>query len=147
MTSSFELKDPPEAAIFEVINIAIRSPEAKDKNLIMATWLKGNYYGSPLFGLMPQALYFEEYAKFIYQILNTPGVEIRIACDQGNPHWVVGFAVFRGPDLYWVYVKRDFRRRGIAALLLKDKGIKNVKSLTRIGRTIAEQKRLIFNPL
>lgn len=130
------------------IEIIIRQDSPDDRNFIFATWLRGNYYGCSYFRQMPQDVYYRQYSNIISNALrpeNHP--EIQIACDQGRPFWIAGFSVSQGPNLYWVYVKKDYRSRGIASLLLKDKPITTVKNLTDIGRTIAIKKGLIFNPL
>jgi len=128
------------------INIVIRDPMPADKNLIMSTWLKGNYYGNSYFWYIPQDLYFQEYAKVISNILFDPKVKVIVACDEQNPSWLVGYAVIKNEALYWIYVKRDYREKGIAKLLLNNVEIKVVKSVTKIGKPIAEKKKLIFNP-
>ena len=126
--------------------IIIRSVLAEDKNLIMATWLKGNYYGNPYFWNVPQDIYFKEYAKIITAILFTPGVEALIACDESNPSFVLGFSVFKDDAIHWVYVKRDYRMAGIAKMLLGHREFKTIKSITRQGRFLAEKHGLVFNP-
>lgn len=134
------------------IKIVIREVRAEDHHFILATWLKGNYFGNPYFRLMPQELYFEEYARYLTECVLSPlhpegRAEIQIACDERNPSWVVGFSVSRSNTLYWIYVKRDYRRRGIARLLISQKPISTVKAMTKVGRVIADKHRLIFNPL
>lgn len=130
----------------EVAKVIIRQANASDKNVIMSSWLKGQHYGNAYYTAIPAHIFYEVYAETIKGILARPGVQITIACDEGNPEWVVGYAVFKAPDLYWVYVKKDYRGEGIARLLLKGHRITTVKAITKPGLAIARLKGLTFNP-
>lgn len=126
--------------------IIVRPATGDDKNFILSTWLKGNYYGNSYFSQIPQDLYFKEYAKHILEILSAPEVRADVACDELTPGWIVGFCVYKRQTLYWVHVKKDYRAKGIATLLLKGKQIEVTKGTSRVGRAITEAKRFIFNP-
>lgn len=128
------------------ITVVIRMAELEDKNFILSTWLKGNYYANPYFGIIPQDLYFREYGKHVMEVLYSPRVTVRVACDQASPGWIVGFAVYEGHALHWIHVRRDYRGRGIAKLLLKDVPITETRGITRRGREILRNKDIIFNP-
>lgn len=130
----------------EAIKVVTRQVLPDDKNLIMQTWLKGNYYGTH-FGNMPSALYYQEYADHIKRILFDPEVQVTVACADTHSDFIVGFSVYKRNTLYWIYVKRDYRRKGIARLLLKGQNISVVKALTYLGRVIADRKGLAYNPL
>jgi GNAT superfamily N-acetyltransferase len=125
----------------------LRAPTPADKNFILATWLKGQYWGSTYFRQIPKDEYFRDYPATIISILSTPGAELLIACDRARPEWIVGFSVLKGSALYWIHVRKDYRGKGIGRLLLGGHEIKTVKALTKIGRTIAMKKGLTFNPL
>lgn len=126
--------------------IVIRKPCPNDKDFILSAWLKGNYYGNSYFRQIPPDIYYREYADEIMRILNQPGVEIDIACDESYTQWIVGFSVTQNENLYWIHVKRDFRCRGVGKLLLANRIISTVKSTTKVGHAIAQNKGLIFNP-
>lgn len=130
----------------EELKIVTRPAKKTDKDFILSTWLKGNYYGNNYFWYIPQEIYFNEYAKVITSILFNPEVEINVACDKTNPAWIAGYAVLKRDSIYWIYVRRDYRNTGIATLLLKGREINFVKSITRISKPIAERKFLVFNP-
>lgn len=128
------------------VKIIIRSAVPNDKNFILSTWLKGQRYGNNQFNEIPEEIYFVEHAKVINRIIFTPGVQILVACAQNQPNWIVGFAVLSDESIYWLHVKKDYRMRGVAKLLVGDRQIKSVKALTRMGLIISKRKRLIFNP-
>lgn len=131
----------------ENVKIVIRPAELNDKSFIMATWLRGNYYGNPFFNFMPPDLYYKLYAILITDILFSDETRIDIACGENAPEWIVGFIVYTGPILHWAYVKVDYRNRGIANMLCKEKGITTSSSTTKSGQAIIRKKGLIFNPL
>lgn len=120
--------------------------DVMDRNFIISTWLKGQRFGNYHYSDVPQDIYFKEYGAVIECIMNIPGLEIKIACDELRPDWIGGFAVMKDDVLYWIYTRSDFRNRGIAKLLVSDRKIKTVQALTRIGRSIAISHGLIFNP-
>lgn len=135
----------------DTLQIVVRPVKPEDHNFIFSAWLKGQYFGNSYFRQIPQDLYFEGYARTIAELLSPfhpeGPVTIRIACDEGSPEWISGFSVSRGNDLYWVYVKENFRRQGIATLLIESENIKTAKSTTKAGRAFMDKKGIIFNPL
>lgn len=131
--------------MLDEIKVVIRPPQESDKGFIMQRWLMGQYYGCSYFEHIQADLYYKYYTRVIKDILSNPEVKATVACDEQNPEWILGFAIF-DDSIYWVHVKRDFRQRGIAKLLLKDHDFKVVKSTTRIGHAITKHKGLIFNP-
>ena len=65
-----------------------------------------------------------------------------VACFKDDPNVIVGYECHTNDHLDFIYVKPDFRRQGIAKLLLP-KNIKTYTSLvTNIGKLIADQKNL-----
>lgn len=131
----------------EATKIVLRSPVAADRNFVLSTWLKGQRWGDPQFSVAPHSTYFREHSERIVQILATPGVRLTIACDKDNPEWIVGFAVFRGPELFWMHVRPDYRRQGIGWLLLDGQDITTVRGWTRLGAKIAKDHGFTLKPL
>lgn len=131
----------------ESVKIIIRAASPNDKSFIMASWLKGNYYNHPYFGLMPADIYFKEYASHISGIFSDENTRIDIACDSNQPNWIVGFIVFTGSAVHWIYTKKDYRNKGIARLLSKDKAFTQSTSVTKPGQAIMKKMGLIFNPM
>lgn len=128
------------------IRIGLRGPNPGDRSFIMATWLKGQYFGNPYFRQIPQDLYFREYAEVIKKILFMKTIVCNVACDEANPDWIVGFSILSEDSIYWMHVKAPFRRRGVAKLLVAGHKITTVKALTKVGQTIAQNHDLTFNP-
>ncbi len=138
----------------EAIQVVVRPAELEDQAFILSSWLRGQRFGNAYpthlmpfyFERVPSDAYYEGYKEVINRIVCMPGMLVDVAADIKNRNWVVGFAVYRTPDLYWVFVKPEFRKQGIANLLLKDKGIQVAKSTTKVGYAIGQKKGLVFNP-
>lgn len=125
-----------------------RDGKPDDENMILATWVQGLYHSNqnePWFASVPQYIFNEEYRKIIKQLLAKPGIEKRIACLNEDEDVVLGYAIFEGDTLHWVYVKSSWRRLGIARNITPKK-IKWYTHLTPIGRSIAQTNQFIFNP-
>lgn len=130
----------------EGISVVLRDfvPET-DRNFVLATWINGQRYGNPYFKSIEQEAYFKHFGAHIRKIVDDGRNTIGIACSQSDPRWIAGFCVSRGPELYWIHVRDGFRNRGIAKLMLPQ-GIRIVKSLTKIGSSIAKRKGFPFDP-
>lgn len=131
----------------ETIKIAVRPANPTDRGFVMSNWLRGQRFGCEYFHRMDQAAYYEQHGNLVTTILGTPGTQVDVASDENAPLWAVGFAVTRGEELYWIFVKRDFRHRGIATLLLKGKEITRVRATTTLGLSIVKQKHLTYVPI
>lgn len=75
--------------------------------------------------------YHREMARLFDRLL--PKASARVACDEEDPDTLLGFAVFTGPELHFVYVKQDFRRGGVATRLLAGLPITRFTFLTHAG--------------
>ena len=124
------------------LNIIIRPYKAvQDEALIYSTWRNGMFYGNKINKKKKADQFFSEFTNKIKIILSNS--DVRIACMQDTPQVIVGYCVYTGDHLHWVYVKPDpFRKKGIATLLVP-KHIKTVPwELTKIGEEIARKKNL-----
>ncbi len=63
-----------------------------------------------------------------------------------DPDFLLGYSLLSGKTLDYIFIKPDYRKQGLAKLLLKNKIITNVnkENLTRIGYAIVEEHRLQF---
>jgi hypothetical protein len=128
------------------VRIIVRTPMPEDLNFILATWLKGNYFGNSNSKKIAPEKYYQEEAERITGLLALPGIDVSIACDESKPEWIAGFSVTHSGTIHWIYIRKYFRKQGIAKLLLKDKDIKSFSAITKIGKAIAEKKGLNFRP-
>lgn len=79
--------------------------------------------------------------RHIKYILGEPDTKVRIACLKEDPDIILGYSVINKTNLEWVYVKEDYRNKGIATLLTKQAKTISIPA-TRLGEKIAKQKNL-----
>jgi len=127
--------------------IVIRPCTADDKDIVLATWLRGQYWGSEYWSRMEQDEFFDKYADYVKDLICKPNTMIDVACMADAPTVVLGYIAYNDQTLYWSYVKRDYRKQGIANLLLKNMDFEKYSGDTRVGHAIAKKKGLRFDPL
>ncbi len=122
------------------VKIVLRAfiPES-DSACIFTTWRNSAYYGSGGHGESANR-FFKKHTAVMKDILRVASV--RIACLEDHPDTIIGYSVYTGNHLDWIYVKVDFRCKGIGSLLMP----KNIESVTdpvtKIGHAIFEKKKL-----
>lgn len=125
--------------------IAFREANPDDKSFIFATWLRGLRYGNDWFELIEKATYFRVYHAALERLL-TSGVTIKVACLKDEPNVILGYAVYKGNRLDWVFVKKSWRGIGICHDLVPEE-IRKVSHLTKTGRALlAKRSYLVFDP-
>ncbi len=125
------------------IKILVREPQPEDINFILSTMLKGLYYGSRFWSLVDQDAFFSNYEPFIKQMMlsNT----IKVACLEEDPDVILGYSLFKQSNLHFIFVKKSYRKLGIAKLLYP-KDTETVSHLTDMGDSIRKKLNLKFNP-
>lgn len=125
----------------------IRPYQESDKAFIMATMLRGLYYGNSWFSMIPKDIFMNNYKKVIEALITRNLVTI--ACLPDEPDVILGYSLVNGDfsKLHWVYVKQDFRKMGIGKSLVPET-VKVVTHMSEQGKLIKDSKHLtwIFNP-
>lgn len=128
--------------------ITFRPYQITDCNFILATWMKGNYYGSDWFKEIEKKSYYNNYSRYVQKILLKPSVIIAIACLKENPDIILGYSVTEevsGKNIvHFVYVKDEWRKIGIAKDILPKK-IDIITSMTKIAKKL-KPKKTVFDP-
>lgn len=135
--------------------ISIRDYDPKqDHNFILATWLRGLYYGDSWFSIIPKNLFMVNYHAALERLLSGP-VTIKVACLREEPNVILGYSVTRKLALGehvvgvldWVFVKSAWRKIGIAKALVPS-NVEACSHLTKSGLAIMRQKKpsMVFNP-
>jgi GNAT superfamily N-acetyltransferase len=132
--------------------IDFRSGTLGDHAFVFSSWLKSYRKGAwgechPL----PER-YFKLEHDVIERIMRN--CEVMIACDPEDAEHLFGYIVFRRQadfiTIDWVYVKKPFRKLGIAARLIefavKKNTVTEVSHLTESGEYITRKYGFIFNP-
>ena len=135
--------------------ISIRDYNSTDRNFILATWLRGMYYGDTMFSHIPKNIFMENYHRILERFLLAPGVIIKIACLKDEPEVILGYSVSRKLQhgeadvvvLDWMFVKSAWRKIGIGKLLIPNR-VNACTHLTKVGLAILKTKlpNVIFNP-
>ena len=125
----------------------IRDMKEEDKNFILATFLRGLYYGDSWFSLIPKEIFMVNY-KPVAEALLLKGV-VKIACLKEEPDVILGYSIMSNnyQVVHWVYVKNSWRQKGIATTLLPQYP-GSVSHLTALGRKLLSKFKstVIFNP-
>jgi hypothetical protein len=83
-------------------------------------------------------LFYKEASEYIAALLKDPEAKIRIACLSDDPDMLLGWSLMRGDHLEFVYVKIDYRRKGIGRILTHDVRMFSPPQ-TKIGKSLAEK--------
>ncbi len=110
-----------------------------DNPCIYATWRNSSHFSSTVpRGTNESKIFFRAQTQKIKDILRKASV--KIACGGDDPTFIVGYSVVTQKHLNWIYVKVDYRNRGIGTMLMP-KDIETVTDcLTKIGTIIAKKK-------
>lgn len=123
------------------------NPET-DSGMVYASWRNALWYdeGNKLLEAGRSADFFSDATKRIKAVVDNPKTVVKIATLSDDPDFIVGYTVMEATHLLWVYVKVDYRRKGIGRLLTK--GFCSVElPLTRIGKAIFQDKGLCLKKL
>ncbi len=131
--------------------IKIRRATDDDLSFFFSATLQSHYYSAPANRYMLPSIYYAEHKKVLCRLLES--CPLLIACDQDSPEIIMGFALFGPKTAHYVYVKRPFRKFGIARMLLAEIGIGLddctvthwTEDLTEIWRS-KRYPGLVYNP-
>ena len=125
------------------VSVVIRPFNAKmDEACIYSTWRNSSYYSGDWGenGRPYDKYYFKAQTITIKEILKN--AKVRIACMSDDPMTIIGYSVYTDKHLDFVYVKDDYRNKGIGRMLVP-LNIQTVNAqLTKIGKAIVEKKKL-----
>lgn len=116
-------------------------------NMVLSKWLRSLRFGCDYMRIIDKDIYFKGYQIYIEQIFKRPEATIRLAVLSDDEDVVLGWAVYEGPRLHYIYVNRDFRKAGIGTALYS-KDTEEISHVTTIGMSIWASKKphLKFNP-
>ena len=125
----------------------IRDMVETDKAFIMATWLRGLFYGDSWFSQIPKEIFMNSYKRIADQLLSSPGVRVRVACLKEDRDVILGYSVVSADDraVIWIFVKTAWRQQGIAKSLVPQ-SVVYATLLTTLGKELMSKRNLKFNP-
>ena len=127
--------------------VTIRPMVETDQNFVSQSWLKSLRSSSAYFHSIPEKIYYDTHRASI--IKNFENSNCLIAHPNGEPTLIVGYLVYEERDsphyviLHYSYVKRSFRKMGLASLLIDF--VSTDRSLIATHYT-DKIKNLTFNP-
>lgn len=96
--------------------------EEADKNFILASWLNNARY-SRMTSRIPSDIYFKWHQRVIERIWDRAGSITSIAALKEDPSIILGYLCYEElvtePVIHFCYVKKPFRKEGIARSLFK----------------------------
>lgn len=133
--------------------VIIRDMIPSDRNFIFKSVLQHYRYASPHNKQIPDVIYFDNHHYLIGKVMRYANNVVRVAALQDDPEIVFGFlwGNFDPETIHYVYVKKAFRRMGIARLLYESTFDKNIDLYyTHFTKEAAflchKYEQLIFNP-
>lgn len=126
----------------------IREAKVSDINFILATFLRGLYYGDSWFGQIPKSLFMSTYHKVVNAMLANPNNLVQVACLKSDPDTILAYVIASrdGTTLHWAFCKKAWRGIGLVKDLIP-KNVSQVTHLTKVGLSILKRhESLIFNP-
>lgn len=127
--------------------VLLRDYVPDDKNLIMASWIQGLYYGDTWFSEIPKAVFMAQYHRVLEHIVEHPDTSIKIACLKEDPDVILGYAIWQGTTLHWVFVRNKWRKIGLAKDLVPTAPAA-VTHLSNVGLSLMKRHfpKTVFNP-
>jgi Acetyltransferase (GNAT) domain len=123
----------------------LREGLKEDEPFIYSTWLKSLYYDNVIFREIDKPLYFTKYSKVIEAILDNKVVQVNCCVLSESSEVIVGYVIRHFDRLHYIYVKKAWRKNGIAKLLLKDLNIERYSHITTLGKRL-KPKEWKFDP-
>lgn len=133
---------------YQVVRILGSDPWIESyRAFIASNWISTLRETNDWFGLIDKKTFYEVYRRAISGALAKPTTQVALALLADDSDVCLGWAVYEGETLHYVYVKRAMRRQGIARSLVP-KTTKTITHLTVPGVVIWKNKfpAAIFNP-
>jgi GNAT superfamily N-acetyltransferase len=128
--------------------IYIRDYVPGDKNFVMATFLRGLYYGESWFSSIPKDIFMGNYKIIAEAMLNNPNNMVKVACLREDPDVILGYSLLSTDfsTVGWVFVKTSWRRQGIGRALTPVSPT-TVTHLSDLGKKLLPKLNgAVFNP-
>lgn len=98
----------------------IRDVQDNDKPFIMATLLRGVYFGDPYYTRMPKDRFMRAYKVLAEAAVDNKLVNIKVACLKEDHDVIIGYSILSKDyqAIVWAFVKKNWRKRGIGRTLV-----------------------------
>lgn len=126
----------------------VRDFKDSDKSFVLATFLRGLYYGDSWFSLIPKSIFMNNYKTIAVMLVESPKTTIKVACLKEDPDVILGYSILGSNfnTIHWCYVKSAWRKQGIGRALLPQFP-STVTHLSALGKSLMSKfPTAIFNP-
>lgn len=128
---------------------SIRDYHEADKSFVLATFLRGIYYGDSWFSKIPKNIFMANYKPVANNFVTSPKYTIKIACLNEDPNIILGYSILSSDyqNIVYVFVKTAWRKKGIARSLVPKYPL-SVSHLTKLGLLLLSKldSNVFFNP-
>lgn len=115
---------------------------ASDSGFIYSTLPKNAYYSAYHEVIISRARWFKEIYNYLKEVIEVS--KIFIACPEGDMDTIVGYSIINQDVLEFVFVKDAYRKQGVGTLLVKGRGVRDYNLLTKIGKSILDNHKDLF---
>ncbi len=138
----------------------IRDYVVADRSFVIATFLRGLYYGNEFYNIMPKDIFMYNYKQIIEVLIDGHRTAIKVACLKDDTDVILGYSILSADfsTIHWVYVKSSetkvkgtsekltWRRKGIGKSLVPE-NITAYSHFSDLGRMLVKKfDNCIFNP-
>lgn len=126
----------------------IRDFKESDKNFVLATFLRGIYYGDSWFSTINKTIFMDNYKHIANLLISSDKTTVKIACLIEDPDVIIGYSILTSnyESIVWVYVKEKWRMKGIGRSLVPQYP-KYVTHLSKLGQQLLPKLGgAMFNP-
>lgn len=126
----------------------VRDLSPNDHSFILATFLRGLYYGDSWFSQIPKDVFMDNYKKIAQALLISPNTTVKIACLPEDSDVIIGYSILSldYQAIVWVHVKKAWRLKGIARSLVPQHPTA-VTHLNDLGKKLLTKlPNAVFNP-
>lgn len=126
----------------------IRDYEPGDHAFIMASFLRGLYYGDSWFSIIPKNLFMGAYKHVAEAIVKSPKNAVKVAVLKEDPTVIIGYSILNREldKIHFVYVKKDWRNKGLGKALTPLYP-RVATHLTKTGKSLlSKYPDCVFNP-
>ncbi|MHA2064285.1 MAG: hypothetical protein ACXABY_07890 [Candidatus Thorarchaeota archaeon] len=100
--------------------VRIRSIKETDHALILDSWVNSVCYSTPAYFWVPQKLCKSIYRRMVGQLLEVRPELFSVIVNEDDEDQVFAWSCVGQDALYFLYVKKEFRREGLVSMLLHE---------------------------
>lgn len=121
----------------------VRGLQDSDLNFIRASWIKGIRNSNDFLKSMPGHKFNKTIVPHVENLIHTSSVNV--VCLTDDEDVILGYCVYYGNCIHWIFVKSSWREMGIAKMMFPE-GIKTCSHESKIGKTLRHKLNIRYEP-